>query len=117
MNQSENTSVTSLESMLDRYIKLYLLATISIPSILTSIYILYKFVIDRQFRSHINNHTIIAMIIVSFVNTTTELSITLQYLRVDYVQPNKKNFCVFWIWYVFALQIVNISLMTWALIE
>ncbi|CAF4667001.1 unnamed protein product [Rotaria sp. Silwood2] len=117
MNQSESTSPTSSEPMLDRYIKLYLLTTTAIPSILTSIYILYKFVIDHQFRSHLNNHSIIAMIIVSFVDTTTELPITLQYLRVGYVQPDKKEFCLFWVWYVFTLETVNVSLMTWTSIE
>ncbi|CAF2748917.1 unnamed protein product [Rotaria sp. Silwood2] len=67
------------------------------PSILISIYILYKFIVDRQFCSHINNHSIIAMIIISFIDTTTELPITLQYLRVGYVQPDAKTFCLFWI--------------------
>ncbi|CAF1098846.1 unnamed protein product [Rotaria sordida] len=113
MNQTENESSQSFEPKLHRHIKLYLFASIGIPSILISIYIIYKFVTNRHFRSHINNHSIIGLIIISFLNTTSELPITLEFLRVGYVKPNSNSFCLFWIWYNFSLQSTNLFLMTW----
>ncbi|CAM2727809.1 unnamed protein product [Rotaria socialis] len=117
MNKSEGDARTAAELITDRYIKLYLFTSLAVPSILISIYILYKIVTDRQFRCHINNHSMIAIIIISFLDTTTELPIALQYLRVGYVQPATKSFCLFWIWYVYGLQTTNVSLMTWTSIE
>lgn len=117
MNGTENYIVISSEPILYRYIKLYLFATIEIPSILISIYILYKFIQNHRFRCHLNNHSIIGLIIVSFLDTTTELPITLQYLRLGYVQPNTYNFCLFWVWFNFSLQSINLILMTWISIQ
>ncbi|CAF3810157.1 unnamed protein product, partial [Rotaria sp. Silwood1] len=88
MNETDNGSSQSSEPELYRYIKLYLFGSLEVPSILISIYIIFKFINNRVFRSHINNHSIILLIIVSFLNTTSELPITLQFLRVGYVKPN-----------------------------
>jgi hypothetical protein len=117
MNESESDVSISSEPELYRYIKLYSFAAIEIPSVLISIYILYQFFRFRQNRSRLNNHSIIALIIVSFIETTSELPIALQYLRLGHVEPNKYSFCIFWIWYNFSLQTVNLSLMTWTSIE
>ncbi|CAF3431409.1 unnamed protein product [Rotaria sp. Silwood2] len=114
MNETDSGSSQSSEPELYRYyIKLYLFGSLEVPSILISIYILFKFINNRQFRSHINNHSIILLIIVSFLNTTSELPITLQFLRVGYIKPNSNIFCLFWIWYNFSLQSTNLVLMTW----
>ena len=107
MNESDGDTQTSAEPILSRYIKLYLFISLAVPSTLISIYILYKVVIDRQFRCHINNHSMIALIIISFLDTITELPIALRYLRVGYVQPATKAFCLFWIWYVYFLFLIE----------
>ena len=117
MNDTESEFSISSEPQLYRYLKLYVFASIEIPSALTSLYILYQFFRFRQHRSRLNNHSIIALIIVSFIETTSELPIALQYLRLGYVKPTKYSFCIFWIWYNFSLQTVNLSLMTWTSIE
>ncbi|CAF5053282.1 unnamed protein product, partial [Rotaria sp. Silwood1] len=94
MNETDNGSSQSSEPELYRYIKLYLFGSLEVPSILISIYIIFKFINNRVFRSHINNHSIISLIIVSFLNTTSELPITLQFLRVGYIKPNLNSFCL-----------------------
>ncbi|CAF4116240.1 unnamed protein product [Rotaria socialis] len=47
---------------------------------------------NRPFRSHLNNHAIIGLTVVSFLNTTTELPIALEYLRTALVSPIRINF-------------------------
>ena len=117
MNETQSDVVISSEPILYRYIKLCIFGIIEIPSVLISIYILYKFFRFPQFRSRLNNHSIIALIIISFIETTSELPIALQYLRLGHVQPNKNSFCLFWIWYNFSLQTTNLILMTWTSIQ
>ena len=117
MNASESDFTISSEPQLYRYIKLCLFSILEIPSVLISIYILYKFFSSRQNRSRLNNHFIIALIILSFIETTSELPIALQYLHLGHVYPSKYNFCLFWIWYNFSLQTTNLFLMTWTSIQ
>ncbi|CAF1479593.1 unnamed protein product [Rotaria sordida] len=113
MNETDSDSSQSSEPELYRHIKLYLFGSLEAPSIIISIYIIFKSITSRSFRSHINNHSIMALIVVSFLDTTSELPITLQYLRIGYVKPNLNSFCLFWIWYNFSLQSTNLFLMTW----
>jgi hypothetical protein len=40
--------------------------------------------------SRLNNHSIIRLILISLIETTTELSITLEYLRLGHVEPLNK---------------------------
>jgi len=117
MNESQSDLIISSEPKLCRYIKLCVFGILEIPSVLISLYILYKFSCFPQYRSRLNNHPIIGLIIISFIETTTELPIALQYLRLGYVKPNKYGFCLFWIWYNFSLQTTNLTLMTWTSIQ
>lgn len=117
MNETSVDLEISSEPIVYRYIKLCLFASLSVPSILISIYILYKLLGSRQYRSRLNNHSIIGLILISFIEVTSELPIMLQYLRLGYVQPSKYSFCLFWIWYNFSLQTTNIILMSWTSIQ
>ena len=107
----------SSEPEVYRYAKLVLFTLLEGPSILISIYILYQFLRHRQYRSRLNNHSIIGLIFISLIETASELPIALNYLRLGYVQPMKYGFCLFWIWYNFSLQTTNLILMTWTSIE
>ena len=107
----------SSEPEIYRYTKLVLFASLEGPSMLISIYILYQFLQHRQYRVRLNNHSIIGLIIISFMDTTSEIPIALNYLRLGYVQPMNNGFCLFWIWYNFSLQTTNLILMTWTSIE
>jgi hypothetical protein len=117
MNESQSDLIISSEPKLSRYIKLCVFGILEIPSVLISIYILYKFYCFPQYRNRLNNHPIIGLILISFIETTSELPIALQYLRLGYVKPNKYGFCLFWIWYNFSLQTTNLTLMTWTSIQ
>ncbi|CAF3922581.1 unnamed protein product [Adineta steineri] len=117
MNETNSDIIISSEPELYRYLKLCIFVILEIPSILISIYIIYQFIHSRQFRSRLNNHSVIALIILSFIETTSELPIALQYLRLGHVQPMNSNFCLFWIWFNFSLQTTNLFLMGWTSIE
>ncbi|CAF1003583.1 unnamed protein product [Adineta steineri] len=117
MNETYTDILISSEPILYRYMKLCLFAILEVPSVLISIYILYINFSYRKFRSRLRNHSIIGLILLSLIETTTELPIALQYLHLGYVKPNNSRFCLFWIWYNFSLQTTNLSLMTWTSIE
>ncbi|CAF3287893.1 unnamed protein product [Rotaria sp. Silwood2] len=112
-----NETILLSEPSIVRHIKLYLFITIELPSISISIYIFYRFYHSHEIRSRLNNHSIIALLIISFIELTTELPITLQYLGSGHVQPKVKRFCLFWIWYYYTLQSINLFLMAWTSIE
>lgn len=117
MNGSNIESAISSEPVVYRYVKLYLFVSLEVPSVMISIYILYQFCRHHQYRWRLNNHSIIGLIIISLIETTSELPIALHYLRLGNVQPMKSSFCLFWIWYNFSLQTTNLILMTWTSIE
>ena len=117
MNFVNTESEISSEPIVYRYAKLFLFASLEVPSILTSNYILYKFSRNRQYRSRLNNHSIIALVIISLLETTSELPIVLHYLRLGHVEPMKYGFCLFWVWYNFSLFTTNLFLMSWTSIE
>ncbi|CAF1253730.1 unnamed protein product [Adineta ricciae] len=117
MSINSSNEVVPSEPELYRHIKFYLFIVLQIPSVLISMFIIYKFVTVRQFRVRLNNHSIFALVIVSFIETTTELPITLDYLRFGYVKIMKYSFCLFWTWFNFSLQTINLILMAWTSFE
>ena len=90
----------SSEPEVYRYAKLVLFALLEGPSILISIYILYQFLRHRQYRSRLNNHSIIGLICISLIETASELPIALNYLRLGYVSTNE-------IWFLSILDLVQ----------
>ncbi|CAF1312900.1 unnamed protein product [Adineta ricciae] len=117
MNANTSDEIVPAEPEFYRHMKFYAFIVLQIPSILISMFIIYKFVTVRQFRVRLNNHSIFALIIVSFIETTTELPIALHYLRFGYVKIMKYGFCLFWNWLNFSLQTTNLFLMSWTSFE
>ncbi|CAF0988746.1 unnamed protein product [Adineta steineri] len=112
-----NETAVLLEPTFVRHLKFYLFISIECPSISTAIYVLYRFFRSYEIRSRLNNHSIIALLFTSCIAITTELPITLRFLKTGNVQPKSKGFCLFWIWYNFSLQSINLFLMAWLSIE
>ncbi|CAF1120541.1 unnamed protein product [Didymodactylos carnosus] len=106
----------SEEPSLVRHIKFFLFLPIEIPSIICALGIIYYYVTQRELR-RLNNHSIIFLLIGSFLMITTELPITLNFLLTGYVLPSRPAFCLFWIFYNFSLQSCNLMLMAWTSIE
>ncbi|CAF3555950.1 unnamed protein product [Rotaria socialis] len=112
-----NETTGSSEPPIVRHIKFYLFISIELPSVSISIYIFYKFYHSYEIRSRINNHSILALLVVSFIALTTELPITLQYHSSGHVKPEDERFCLFWIWYNYSLKAIDLFLMAWTSIE
>ncbi|CAF1205843.1 unnamed protein product [Didymodactylos carnosus] len=72
---------------------------------------------SRKSLKKLHNHVIIAMLIINFIITSTELPITLSFLHHGIVFPATDGFCKFWTFYNFSLQVTSEFLMTFASIE
>ncbi|CAF3090504.1 unnamed protein product [Rotaria socialis] len=79
------------ETSESRLRKFWILLLFQIPSNLCSIFVLHHMFTAKIFRQTLSNHVIIAMLIVSLLSTTVDLSLTLNYLRLGIVHP-KSNF-------------------------
>jgi heme exporter protein D len=63
----------------------------------------------------VRNHTIIALIIVSFFQTISDLPLTLEYLRIG--QAPSSTFCLIWNFFALSNYAVGVWTMTWASLE
>lgn len=117
MSASDTDLPLSYEPKAYRDGKLFFFSSVAGPSILISIYILYQFFRHRRHRSRLNNHSIIGLIFISCIQTSSELPITLHYLRLGRVEPMRGEFCLFWSWYNLSLLATNVSLMAWTSIQ
>ena len=105
------------ETRLSRSIKFGIFLTFQVPSILCSIFVLYHMFALPAYRQALANHVIIALLIVSFLSTSIDLSITLHYLREGTVRAATSSFCLFWIYLDYSLYSSSMLLMAWASIE
>jgi hypothetical protein len=56
-----------LDTSQSRLVILIILITLSIPSIACSLYIFYKFIRSDELRQRVNNHVILLLLIISFI--------------------------------------------------
>ncbi|CAF4612003.1 unnamed protein product [Rotaria sp. Silwood1] len=105
------------ETSLSRSIKFWILLVFQIPSILCSIFVLYNMFTLQIYRRALANHVIIAMLIVSILSITIDLSLTLNYLREGIVNPQSVSFCLFWMYIDYSLYASGMLLTTWASFE
>ena len=117
MNASDVERSFSVEPLVYRFTKLGFFAAGLPLSASMAIYILCRLLHSRQFRSSLSNQSIIALLLDAFVQITSELPITLDYLVHGYVRIHTDAFCRFWVWYNFSLQSSNLLLMSWISIE
>ncbi|UJR08865.1 hypothetical protein I4U23_013120 [Adineta vaga] len=109
--------MVSFEPYIIRHLKFYLFTSIQVPSVCVSIYILYQCYRSDKIRSRIHNHFLIVLLAIAFLELTTELPITLQFLYSGRVRPQSHGFCLFWIWYNCSLHSINLFVMAWTSIE
>lgn len=109
--------VSTPETRLSRSIKFVIFLAVQIPSILCSIFVLYYMFVLPAYRQILANHVIIALLIVSLLSMSIDLSITLHYLREGNVLSTSSSFCQFWIYFDYSLYSISMLLMAWAAIE
>ncbi|CAF3832241.1 unnamed protein product [Rotaria sordida] len=105
------------ETSLSRLIKFWILLIFQIPSILCSIFVLHHMFTSKTYRRTLANHVIIAMLIISLLSVTIDLSLTLNYLREGIVNPQSVSFCYFWMYIDYSLYASGMLLTTWASFE
>ncbi|CAF4172241.1 unnamed protein product [Rotaria socialis] len=93
------------ETSESRLRKFWILLLFQIPSNLCSIFVLHHMFTAKIFRQTLSNHVIIAMLIVSLLSTTVDLSLTLNYLRLDFQRTlcdvpcfKRESYALNWYW-------------------
>ncbi|CAF4173385.1 unnamed protein product [Adineta steineri] len=116
LNNNTNTTTTTISDY--RYIKLIILLSCQTISILCSLFIFVNIIHQPlKFIKPIGNHFIFVLLITSFIQVTTELSMVESYLRTGIVQPSNNSYCLFFNWYEFSLNGISLFVMFWATIE
>ncbi|CAF3554821.1 unnamed protein product [Rotaria socialis] len=98
--------------------KFAILIAFAIPSIVVSIFIFAYFGWNRNTPIKDHNYSILVLLVVNFVQVTTDLPMPMDFYRLDgIVQPATSAYCTWWIWYEFSLNVINGFLMEWISIE
>ena len=107
----------SSETFLSRGIKFWLFLGMQIPSVLCAIFVLSYMSCRPRYRRLLANHAIMALVLVSLLSSTVDLSIMLHFLRAGRVEPPSPRFCLFWMFIDHYLYASGMLLMAWASIE
>ena len=114
-NQTETFSplVISLPSNA----RFWILLALEIPSLACSLILLYYLFFDRTLRHALNNHVVVALLIVGLIGKSIDVPLHLTFLRLGYVWPAIPVTCYLW-WFA-GTAIYNLTgfLMAWASIE
>ena len=108
-------NISSMETVISKTIKFIILLILQVGSICCSLFLLFNLIMKPTLHQTLHNHTLIALIIVSFLQTISDLSMTLDYLRVG--QASSVTFCLIWNLFALSNYAVGVWTMTWASIE
>lgn len=108
-------SIPSMETVTSRTVKFIFLLIFQIASIGCSLFLLFHLITKSTLHRALHNHIIIALVVVSFFQTISDLPMTLEYLRVG--QAPSSTFCLMWNFFAFSNYAVGIWVMTWASLE
>ncbi|UJR29218.1 hypothetical protein I4U23_010432 [Adineta vaga] len=89
------TTTFILDTSQSRLIISIILLILIIPSILCSLLIFYHFFRSREIRQRINNHVVLILLIITFIQVTSELPLTLIFLRTGSAAVLSKGFVNF----------------------
>ena len=102
-----------------RLVKFILLGISVVPSLLCDL-IIFTYLIRRWRREILaapQNHVILCLLVVSFVQKTIDVPSLLHYYRSADVLIHDDTFCSVWIWIDYSFVIGNSHLLTWCCIE
>lgn len=102
-----------------RLVKFILLAITSIPSLLCDL-IIFTYLIRRWRREILaapQNHVILCLLVVSFIQKTVDVPSLLHYYRSSDVMVHNDTFCSVWNWVDYSFIIGSLHLLTWCCIE
>ncbi|CAF2345021.1 unnamed protein product [Rotaria sp. Silwood2] len=117
-NTLKNTNTSEIVVANNRFIKLAILLPFQVLSIICSLFVFINIIYrPSKLIKPIGNHFILALLITSFVQVTTELSMVENYLHTGIVRPSTYGYCLFFNWYEFSLNGISLFVMVWASIE
>jgi hypothetical protein len=102
-----------------RLIKYAILQTTICPSLICDLLAFIYFI--RHWRKEIlttpQNHVIICLLIVSFIQKIADVPFAIYYLRWGIVYQQTYDFCVIWDWFNYSMMTVSLGLVAWCCIE
>jgi hypothetical protein len=97
-------------------IRFWLLLVLSIPSILCSL-LIFVYFYRRRHKLTIHHHITLVLIILSFLQTTTDIPFAISYYQRGEVAFPSDAFCLWWTWWDYVMSAAPIFAMAWASIE
>jgi hypothetical protein len=92
-----------------RLLKFGILLSFQILSILCSLFVFINIIYrPSKLLKPITNHFIFVLLITSFIQVTTELSMVENYLYTGVIQPSTNSYCLFFNWYEFSLNGISL---------
>ena len=88
-----------------------------IPSTLCTIFVLYHFLSDRTLRQALNNHVIIVLLIISFIDEITLYPWMLYYYQHENEWQRSYALCVLWGFIDWSFYIAHVLFFAWAVVE
>lgn len=111
----DESNFPSLETITSRTIKFFILFLLQVFSVCCSLFLIFHVIIKSTHRRRLQNQTIVALLIVSFFQTVSDLPMSLDYLRRG--QASSDTFCLMWNFFALSNYAVGVWTMTWASIE
>ncbi|CAF1480992.1 unnamed protein product [Adineta steineri] len=100
-------------------IKYALLQITIVPSVICDLFVFFHFI--RYWKKEIvnapQNHIILCLLIVSFIQKITDVSFAIYYFRWNIVFQQTYNFCIIWAWFNYTAMTVSLQLVCWCSIE
>ena len=102
-----------------RLIKYGILQTTVGPSLICDLFVFIHFI--RHWRKAIatapQNHVILCLLIISFLEKITDVPFVLYYLRWGVVAQQTDAFCIIWNWWAYSSFTINLDLVMWCCFE
>ena len=98
-------------------IKFWLIVLSESLAIPCYLFVIYHLSSTKIAREGLHNHTVVLILIFNFIQLTTDVSMTVSYLRLGYVVPSTPMYCLIWQFVDFGIWYAALFLMLWSSIE
>lgn len=116
-NSTTAVSSGSIQTLLSKTARFWILLAFEIPSLICCIFLLYNLLLDRKLRTPLHNHIMIAVLIFTFFLLIIDIPNYMTFLRLGYVWPSTPFNCYTWS-YMDNVGYYGLGiLMAWASIE
>lgn len=97
-------------------VKFWILLVLSIPSTICSL-LIFLYFYNRRKRLSIQLHVILLLVIVSFIQITTDNPFGIAYYYHEQVPITSNSFCLWWNWWDYSTSGMLIMIMAWGSVE